>query len=132
MLDTKLKPLMRDLTFWIMAAMSLPGIVAVYAAAIDGVTTGSFDPGAFQSAFLALPLVGYLLAREYPRGKAVEAAPAALVASAQVAPMPGADELLDEPEDGFGAVSEGGAHDAVNVDAERTDAAAVETQDGAA
>lgn len=119
MIDTKLKPLYREVTFWIMVAMSLPGVVSVYAAAIDAVRSGVFDPVAFQSAFLALPIVAYLLARQYPRGKAVEAS-----VLGPIPAEPSLDEILAEPDDGFGAVSEGGAHDAVNVAAERADAAA--------
>lgn len=72
-MDTKLKPLYCEISFWVMMLMSLPGIVAIYIAAINGIQTGDFDPSAFQSAFLASPIIAYLLARQYPRGKAVEA-----------------------------------------------------------
>lgn len=223
LIDPKLKPLYHETTFWIMLAMSLPGIVSTYLAAWNAMQTGEFDPGAFQSAILALPIVGYLLARQYPRGKAAEAAGLVLASGrdermaqqfaagfdaaagfdneapdgpkynlltpeeeahlhSMGAPiLPNADEdgsdaaegraaldalapedpnllvtvtnpatgetftvtsevaalmdaeeepadenVIDEPDDGFGKVSEGGPHDAVNTDAEAVDAAAKE------
>lgn len=98
--DPKLTPLHRELAFWLALAMSLPGIAAVYVAAVDGVRSGSFDPGAFQSAFLALPVVAYLLARQYPRGKAAEAVGVQLAAEAHAlgegAFTPAPDEADDE------------------------------------
>lgn len=98
--SSKLTPLHRELSFWLMLAMSLPGIIAVYVAAIDGVQSGSFDPGAFQSAFLALPVVAYLLARQYPRGKAAEGVGVQLAAETHVlgeAAFTPSDDELAEP-----------------------------------
>lgn len=65
-LDTKLKPLYRESTFWVLLVISLPGIIASYKSAMNGVTPD-------MTALLASPLAIYLgIGRQYARGKAVE------------------------------------------------------------
>lgn len=118
MTDTKLRPLLKELTFWLMLAMSLPGIAAVYIAAYSGVTTGSFDPAAFQSAFLALPIVAYLLTRQYPRGKSIEAAP---LMEQRLVILPEEDEIVP-PDDEFAPILPTFAEDAKDQTAEAHDA----------
>lgn len=71
------------------------------------------------------PLVAWLLSQGYVRGQGVASAGEYAKSLAVMEPLRfGQDDLVDEPDDGFGAVSTGGAHDDVNVDLEKRDAEA--------
>lgn len=75
-MDTKLKPIYKEYTFWVILMISLPGIVALYMEAFMAIQDRSFDAESFYVAALASPIVLYLgVGRQYARGKAVEAAP---------------------------------------------------------
>ncbi len=75
MTDTKLKALWADSTFWILLLISLPGVAAAMLTAWHAVASGTYDPQTFTASIMGLPIVAYLVARQYPRGKAIEAAP---------------------------------------------------------
>lgn len=87
MLDPKLKPLWKEVTFWILSMISLPGIIALYAGAWDAIGAGTFKQEDFTLAAFALPVVAYLLSRQYPRGKAAESAGYMLAALAATTPQ---------------------------------------------
>lgn len=88
-----LKSLKDDATFWVLLAMSVPGIIAAYLAAYHGVTTGDFQANDFYSAVFAAPIVVYLgIGRQYARGKVVEQAGQILVAR-EAAQIPGVSSV---------------------------------------
>jgi hypothetical protein len=82
--DPTLKPIHRDPTFWVLLVLSIPGLLAAFLAAAEGIRSGSFDPNDFYAAVFAAPIVIYLgIGREYARGKAVEATGRILTAQVQ-------------------------------------------------
>lgn len=91
MFDPKLKPLWQEVTFWLLSLISLPGIIALYKGAWDAIGQGTFSQDDFTLSAFALPVVAYLLTRQYPRGKAAEASGWMLAAQqstqAMVAPL---------------------------------------------
>jgi hypothetical protein len=80
-MDTKLQPLLKEPTFWVLLAISLPGLVAAYMAAILAVVHGDApDTDTLLLAVTGSPIGLYLgIGRQYARGKAVEAAPHTIV-----------------------------------------------------
>lgn len=100
------------------------GSVGAFAAAIAALAAAGVTELvllAFIAAGTAIVMTLVVADAVIRRGRAGIAQAEAYVAEA---PALADDELLDEPADGFGAVSTGGAHDAVSVTAEQADAAA--------
>lgn len=72
--NTKLTPIYKEITFWVMLALSLPGITALYYEAAIAIMHHNFEAENFYVGAFALPIVLYLgVGRQYARGKAVEA-----------------------------------------------------------
>lgn len=71
--NPKLTPIHKDPTFYVLLAISLPGILAAYLAAWHGLATGEFNGEQFLNAAFAVPIVAYLgVFRQFPRAKSVE------------------------------------------------------------
>lgn len=92
MQTSKLKELKADTTFWLLLAISLPGIVALWIDTIRAAMAGDIPNPDLQSLAMSSPIAIYLgIARQYPRGKAVEAF-GSLAALPATAPDPAAPD----------------------------------------
>lgn len=73
--DTKLKSLWSERGFLIALLMSLPGLVSLAVVTWEAIKAGQpIDSAALNATLAASPVGLYVIARQYPRGKAVEAA----------------------------------------------------------
>lgn len=70
--NRKLKPIYKELTFWVLLFISVPGLASAYYLAWQGLTDGGFDQEAFLMSVLGCPIALYLgIGRQYVRGQAV-------------------------------------------------------------
>lgn len=70
----QLQPLLRERQFYAAAIIGLPGLAYAYVEAFRAIVQAEqFDAASVAIALAANPIVLYLLARQYARGKAVEA-----------------------------------------------------------
>lgn len=82
--DPKLTPLLRERQFQGACIIGLPGLLYAYVEAFRAIVLGEpFNADGVALALSANPITLYLLARQYPRGKAAEAI------GVQLAPLPG-------------------------------------------
>lgn len=100
--DSKLKPLYCDSTFWVLLAMSLPGIAAAYLSAWHGIKAGAFNADEFTAGLMAAPIVVYLgIGRQIARKASIDNA--AAMAAVDVSPAdgdaiePGHEDFVAEP-----------------------------------
>jgi len=81
--DWSVKPLLRDPSFWIAEALSVPGEVALVLASYHALASGLFDPTQFVAVAGVLPVVVWLRGHLHLRGEAVNAASRPIVVRAQ-------------------------------------------------
>lgn len=120
--SSKLTPILQERQFWAAFLIGAPLLVFGYAEVWDALRHGaSLDVPATIAAFSVNPLTLYLAARQYPRGKSVEAYGAEQAAA--IADVPTEDEIVaddDEPAGNAPASVMGQAGDELDAAAEVT------------
>lgn len=87
---SKLTPVLQERQFWAAFLVGFPLLLFGYFEVFDALVHGAkLDVAGTIAAFTANPIVLYLAARQYPRGKAVEAH------GVEAATLPGAADPLD-------------------------------------